>query len=58
VSADLRELMEQFLDDLEEPVFRAAVYEGERVSGRHEGEDAERLRIAAALRKILTEERS
>jgi hypothetical protein len=40
-------------DSLEEPVFRAAVYRGERDQGRQEGEDAERLRIAIRLRKAV-----
>lgn len=43
-------------DELEEPVMRAAIYEGPVVQARHEGEDAERLRIAATIRSRVTRE--
>lgn len=41
-------------EDLQQPVFRAAIYTGEFDQGRHEGEDAERLRIATRVRAALT----
>jgi hypothetical protein len=40
-------------DQLEEPVFRPAILLPDRDMGRHEGEDAERLRVAARLRAVL-----
>lgn len=49
----LRLAIEKLADELEAPVFRAAVYEGEHVQGRHEGEDLTRRQIGARLRSLL-----
>jgi hypothetical protein len=58
VSADLRELMEEFLDLLEQPVVRIAIARTPIEMAHIQGEDSERHRIAAKLRDLLTEKQS
>lgn len=52
----LRDRLLAYIERLEEPVFRIALYEGPEVQGRHEGEDTERLRVAGELRRLLAED--